>query len=143
MIHYHNLRVYHYAFAIVIHHFPDWLVGKLVEPFLETLLFACLFHDAATTDAAHGMSHMSFEWLGACMARDDLLACGAPITQADSVFEAIVRQRISGKAGSVSRVGQLVQLAVELGECLEVPRTSFLPNEIYSWSITFFPMEDD
>lgn len=113
----HNLRVYHYAFAIVTTHFPDWIAGALQTPFLETLVLACLYHDIATVDNVRATLKMSLEWLGGSIALADLLAYGAPRVQAECVCEAIIRHRCLGKKGSMSRIGQLLQLATELGAC--------------------------
>lgn len=122
----HSFRVYYYAYAIVSVYFPDWIAGELRDPFLETLLMTCMYHDVATVDLKPRISsHMSFQWLGGCIAMREASAFGAPRMQAESVFEAITRFHIcvETRRGSLTRIGQLLRLAVELGEC---DRSSFV-----------------
>lgn len=128
----HIFRVYHYAFAIVTTHFPDWIAGALRAPFLETVFLACLYHDISAVEKTRATSNMSFEWLGGLIALEDMMAFGAPRAQAESVFEALVRLRLRSTSGSLSRMGQLVQLAVELGECAKVLLANFANQFTFS-----------
>lgn len=50
------------------------------------------------------------------MALRELQGWGAPRAQAESVCEAIIRHQDPGETGMVSRMGQLVQVATELGK---------------------------
>lgn len=62
---------------------------------------------------------MSFEFQGGFIALTKLHALGVPQAQAESVAEAIIRHQDPGESGTISRMGQLVQLATEFGEyCL-------------------------
>lgn len=115
----HNARVYHYAYAILATHFPDWIAGGIQTPFLDTLYLTCWYHDIATTELVRASSNLSFEWLSACYAMEQLMTSGAPRAQAQSVCEAVLRLTLMNTEGSVTRMGQLLQLAVELGECLK------------------------
>lgn len=52
------------------------------------------------------------------MALQELQGFGAPRAQAESVCEAIIRHQDPGETGTISRMGQLVQIATEFGEFL-------------------------
>lgn len=113
----HSLRVYCYGHTLVSQHFPEW-VATSKEDFFETWALTCLYHDVATTDQHRAESHMSFEWHGGFMALQELQGFGAPRAQAESVCEAIIRHQDPGETGTISRMGQLVQIATEFGEFL-------------------------
>jgi cyanamide hydratase len=59
---------------------------------------------------------MSFEFQGGFIALNQLQAFGAPQAQAESVTEAIIRHQDPGETGTISRMGQLVQIATEFGK---------------------------
>lgn len=61
-------------------------------------------------------THMSFEFQGGLTALNQLQSFGTPQAQAESVCEAIIRHQDPGETGTISRMGQLVQVATELGE---------------------------
>lgn len=58
---------------------------------------------------------MSFEFHGGFLALQKLQSLGAPKAQAESVCEAIIRHQDPGETGTISRMGQLVQIATEFG----------------------------
>jgi len=110
----HSLRVYCYGHTLVSQHFPEWISSSSVkDDFFETWALTCLYHDIATTDEHRGDTHMSFEWHGGFMALQELQGFGAPRAQAESVCEAIIRHQDPGESGTISRMGQLVQVATE------------------------------
>jgi len=110
----HSLRVYCYGHTLVSQHFPEWISPASVkDDFFETWALTCLYHDIATTDEHRGDTHMSFEWHGGFMALQELQGFGAPRAQAESVCEAIIRHQDPGETGTISRMGQLVQIATE------------------------------
>lgn len=111
----HSLRVYCYGHTMVKLHFPDW-ASK--DEFMETWALTCLFHDIGTAPQNATATHMSFEFQGGFLALQWLLKNGAPREQAESVCEAIIRHQDPGETGTISRMGQLVQLATEFGEKL-------------------------
>jgi cyanamide hydratase len=115
----HSLRVYCYGHTLVSQHFPEW-ISACKDDFFETWALTCLYHDIATTDEHRGDTHMSFEWHGGFMALQELQGFGAPRAQAESVCEAIIRHQDPGETGTISRMGQLVQLATEFGEWVDV-----------------------
>ena len=114
----HSLRVYCYGHTMVSQHFQDWI--KSVEaPFFETWALTCLFHDLATTPENRNDTHLSFEFHGGFMALQRLQEFGAPKAQAESVCEAIIRHQDPGETGTITRLGQLVQIATEFGVFIE------------------------
>jgi len=112
----HSLRVYCYGHTLVTQHFPDWIAGEARDSFFETWALTCLYHDLATTPEHREETHMSFEWHGGFMALRELQGYGAPRAQAESVCEAIIRHQDPGDTGTISRMGQLVQISTEFGE---------------------------
>ena len=73
--------------ALVRTHFPKWEYDN------ETYFLACLLHDIGTAERFLATTKMSFEFKGAIVARDLILARGGPEDQADSVCDAIVRHQ--------------------------------------------------
>ncbi|KAK5126484.1 hypothetical protein LTR85_010720 [Meristemomyces frigidus] len=108
----HSLRVYCYGHTMVTQHFTSW-VASAREEFFETWALTCLFHDIGTTPENRNDTHMSFEFQGGFIALQQLQAFGAAKAQAESVCEAIVRHQDPGETGTISRMGQLVQIATE------------------------------
>jgi cyanamide hydratase len=113
----HALRVYFYAFAIVSDQAPNWIAGELERPCLETLALACLFHDLGSTDAIQETSYMSFQWLSGTEAWTELHNLRTlPRLQMESVCEAIFKLAKPDDRGNTTRVGQLLELATEIGK---------------------------
>lgn len=128
----HSMRVYYYG-AHTLAPFPrrhdaDYrtrLIGKAIhfQQFPgwgltdETYLLTCLLHDIGTTEKNISATLMSFEFYGGFLALDLLhKQQHAPIEQAESVVEAIIRHQDIGKSGKISTLGQLIQLATIFGE---------------------------
>ncbi|KAF2188205.1 putative cyanamide hydratase [Zopfia rhizophila CBS 207.26] len=101
----HSMRVYYYGAAIVKYHLPQ------MESLLDTYFLTCLLHDIGTTHANLNATHMSFEFFGGFLALNLLQKNGASKSQAESVTEAIIRHQDLGESGTISSVGQLIQLA--------------------------------
>jgi hypothetical protein len=59
---------------------------------------------------------MSFEFQGGFIALTKLQEFGAPKVQAESVAEAIIRHQDPGQTGTISAMGQLIQIATEFGK---------------------------
>lgn len=114
--------------ALVKTHFPSWSYDS------ETYYLSCLLHDIGTADAFLATTKMSFEFKGAIVARDIILANGGIEDQADGVCETIIRHqdifvkgyvsvlvlykilnRMRG-SGNITMIGQILQLATILGE---------------------------
>ncbi|TFY66888.1 hypothetical protein EVG20_g4205 [Dentipellis fragilis] len=105
----HSNRVYIYGTALVKTHFPTWSYDH------ETYYLACLLHDIGTAEKFLATTKLSFEFRGAIVARDLILAQGGHQDQADSVCDAIVRhQDIFVKGGNITMIGQILQLATIL-----------------------------
>ena len=82
----------------------------------ETYLLTCLLHDIGTTDKNLSATLLSFEFYGGYLALDLLSkSLHAPISQAESVAEAIIRHQDPGESGKISSVGLLIQLATIFG----------------------------
>lgn len=128
----HSMRVFHYGtlasrhqpkndfvdtdtgHTMVTQHFPSW-ISSSPSAFFETWAVTCLFHDIATTESNRNATHLSFEFQGGFIALEQLQRFGAPREQAESVCEAIIRHQDPGDTGTISRMGQLVQMATEFG----------------------------
>lgn len=83
----------------------------------ETYLLTSLLHDIGTTDQNLSATLMSFEFYGGYMALDLLMkTLHAPVSQAESVAEAIIRHQDLGESGKISSVGLLIQMATVFGE---------------------------
>lgn len=96
---------------MISQHFHDF------APSLETYFLTCLLHDIGTTPDNQRATQMSFEWYGGFLALDLIRKhCGAPQSQAESVCEAIIRHQDLGETGTITTVGQLIQLATVFGE---------------------------
>lgn len=92
--------------AILDSHFPDWKLSK------ETYLFCCLLHDIGTTSRNISATQMSFEFYGANVAYRFLVEeVGLPVSQSESIAEAIIRHQDLGETGSITALGQIIQLA--------------------------------
>lgn len=134
----HSMRVYYYGKphppARKHHHAPrpaiaDYsahLPGKAIQTHLspthplpvsdETYLLTCLLHDIGTTDKNLPATLMSFEFYGGYLALDLLKKqLRAPVGQAESVAEAIIRHQDLGASGKISSLGLLIQLATVFG----------------------------
>jgi cyanamide hydratase len=81
----------------------------------ETWLLTCLFHDVGTVDKHTHGTLMSFEFFGGILALDVLTSKHAPIEQAQSVAEAIIRHQDSAEEGTITTIGLLIQLATQFG----------------------------
>ncbi|KAL8983677.1 MAG: hypothetical protein Q9205_002155 [Flavoplaca limonia] len=102
----HSMRVFYYGKAIHSQQFPEWQFTD------ETYLLACLLHDLGTTDKNISGTMMSFEYYGGILALNLLSKeLHAPIEQAESVAEAVFRHQDIGKTGTITTIGQLLQLA--------------------------------
>ncbi|KAL9610930.1 MAG: hypothetical protein Q9167_004408 [Letrouitia subvulpina] len=91
--------------AMHIDQFPDWQFSD------ETYLLTCLLHDIGTTDKNLTATLMSFEFYGGMLALDLLKELQAPVQQAESVAEAIMRHQDLGETGKITTIGLLVQMA--------------------------------
>jgi cyanamide hydratase len=94
--------------AILLQQFPSQ--ASTLSP--STLALACLLHDIGTTPSHLRSTQLSFEFYGGILALDLLQSkLGAPQSQAEAVAEAIIRHQDVGTVGTITFLGQLVQLA--------------------------------
>ncbi|KAL8646734.1 MAG: hypothetical protein Q9210_005960 [Variospora velana] len=102
----HSMRVYYYGKAIHTQQFPEWRFTD------ETYLLTCLLHDIGTADRYISATQMSFEFYGGILALDLLSKeLNAPVEQAESIAEAIMRHQDIGETGKITTIGLLIQLA--------------------------------
>lgn len=122
----HCLRVYHFGLAIKQYRFPEWEFTD------ETYYLACLLHDIGTTNESTFHTRLSFEFYGVLVAlrvlqSSDILS-SAPIEQAESVAEAIMRHQYLCDEGKITALGQLLQLATFFGTLKSNCRVSLHAN---------------
>lgn len=99
--------------AIHIQQFPSWNFTD------ETYLLTSLLHDIGTTDKNLQATLLSFEFYGGLLALDLLhKQHHAPIEQAESVAEVIIRHQDIGSVGTITTLGLLIQLATIFGQQL-------------------------
>ncbi|KAM4064594.1 HD domain-containing protein [Hirsutella rhossiliensis] len=103
----HSMRVYYFATAIVRQQFPEHAAD--LSP--VTLALTCLLHDIGTADEHMAASRMSFEFHGAIIARSLIVDAGGPQDQADAVCETMIRHQDLGVDGTITFLGQVIQLA--------------------------------
>ncbi|KAJ0113804.1 hypothetical protein J7T55_010048 [Diaporthe amygdali] len=104
----HSMRVFYFATAILDQQFPD-LAKSLSR---STLALTALLHDIGTTHENLHATQMSFEFYGGFLALDLVgQKLGAPQSQAEAVAEAIIRHQDLGSTGTITFLGQLIQLA--------------------------------
>jgi cyanamide hydratase len=93
--------------SILHHTFPTWLTPSIIETYFLT----CLLHDIGTTSKNMPATMMSFEFYGGMIALDLLKSHSAPVSQAESVTEAVIRHQDLGVTGTLTQIGALIQLA--------------------------------
>ncbi|KAF3919223.1 hypothetical protein AA313_de0205267 [Arthrobotrys entomopaga] len=104
----HSMRVYYFSMAILHQQFPEH--AKTLSP--STLALTCLLHDIGATHEHIAATQLSFEFFGGILALDLLSKqLNAPKSQAEAVCEAIIRHQDLGTVGTITFLGQLIQLA--------------------------------
>lgn len=76
-----------------------------------TWALTCLLHDIGTAEENFSATRMSFDIYGGIKALHALKGLGATADQAESVAEAIIRHEDMGTDGTITYLGQLIQLA--------------------------------
>jgi cyanamide hydratase len=77
----------------------------------STWALTCLLHDIGTSEHNLTATRMSFDIYGGIKALDILNDFGATPDQAEAVAEAIIRHQDIGVHGTITYIGQLIQLA--------------------------------
>jgi cyanamide hydratase len=94
--------------AILTQQFPSH--AATLSP--STLALTCLLHDIGTTPSHLRETQLSFEFYGGFIALDLVgKQLHAPQSQAEAVAEAIIRHQDLGTVGTITFLGQLIQLA--------------------------------
>ncbi|KAJ8107117.1 hypothetical protein ONZ43_g6836 [Nemania bipapillata] len=102
----HSMRVYHWGFSIIKDQFPEH--SRLS---MSTWALTCLLHDIGTTHDNLRATLLSFEFYGGILALNLIKGHGASTAQAEAVAEAIIRHQDLGTVGTISFLGQVIQLA--------------------------------
>lgn len=124
----HSMRVYHYGLAMKQYRFanaPEWAFTD------ETYFLASLLHDIGLTGENLRATKLSFEFYGGYLALDVLrqrngdgddnaeaetkVEAVAPRDQAESIAEAIIRHQDLCDEGTITALGQLLQMATLFG----------------------------
>ncbi|KAI1191138.1 hypothetical protein F5B17DRAFT_383771 [Nemania serpens] len=103
----HSMRVYHWGFSIIKDQFPEY--GSKLS--MSTWALTCLLHDIGTTHDNLRATLLSFEFYGGILALNLTKQHGASTAQAEAVAEAIIRHQDLGTVGTISFLGQVIQLA--------------------------------
>ncbi|KAL2847132.1 hypothetical protein BJX68DRAFT_276962 [Aspergillus pseudodeflectus] len=103
----HSMRVYYFGMAIATQQFPAQAAG--LNP--VTWALTCLLHDLGTAPENLTATRMSFDLYGGIKALRILQEFGAPLDQSEAVAEAIIRHQDMGVEGTITFLGQLIQLA--------------------------------
>ncbi|KAF3811618.1 Cyanamide hydratase [Colletotrichum gloeosporioides] len=103
----HSMRVFYYGMAITKQQFPE--KASSFSP--ATWALTCLLHDIGTAEENLTATRMSFDIYGGIKALDALKDHGATTDQAEAVCEAIIRHQDMGVDGTITYLGQLIQLA--------------------------------
>ncbi|KAI2637455.1 hypothetical protein GGS21DRAFT_479662 [Xylaria nigripes] len=103
----HSMRVYYWGYSIIKNQFPEH--GSKLS--LSTWALTCLLHDIGTTADNLRGTLLSFEFYGGILALNLTKEHGAPTAQAEAVAEAVIRHQDIGTVGTITFLGQLIQLA--------------------------------
>lgn len=77
----------------------------------DTLALTCLLHDIGATPAHLHATRLSFEFYGGMLAHGVVTDSGGERDQAEAVCETIIRHQDLGTVGSITLLGQVIQLA--------------------------------
>ncbi|KAJ5392600.1 hypothetical protein N7509_008090 [Penicillium cosmopolitanum] len=103
----HSMRVYYYGMVIAKQQFPE--KAATLSP--VTWALTCLLHDLGTAEENLTATRMSFDLYGGIKALQVLKEFGSTIDQAEAAAEAIIRHQDLGVDGTITFIGQLIQLA--------------------------------
>ncbi|KAK5627798.1 hypothetical protein RRF57_003513 [Xylaria bambusicola] len=103
----HSMRVYHWGYVIIKDQFPEH--ARTLST--STWALTCLLHDIGTTHDNLRATLLSFEFYGGILALNLIKEHGAPTAQAEAVAEAIIRHQDLGTVGTITFLGQAIQLA--------------------------------
>ncbi|RGP70210.1 cyanamide hydratase [Fusarium sporotrichioides] len=120
----HSMRVFYWGTLCVSKTQKYWLTcqqgnilaKRLLPEHFEALststwALTCLLHDIGTAEVFFTSTHMSFDLYGGIKAMEVLKVLGGTTDQAEAVAEAIIRHQDVGVDGTITFLGQLIQLA--------------------------------
>ncbi|CAG8906576.1 unnamed protein product [Penicillium egyptiacum] len=123
----HSMRVYYYGMAITKLHFPDTFVK--LNP--STWALTTLLHDLGTAEENLTGTRMSFDIYGGIKALQVSKDFGASSDQAEAVAEAIIRHEDMGVDGTITYIGQLIQLATTYDNTSVHPHVRNFENMVH------------
>ncbi|KAI9168038.1 cyanamide hydratase [Paramyrothecium foliicola] len=103
----HSMRIFYWGTVIARRLLPEH--AQELSP--VTWALTCLLHDIGTAEAYFTATRMSFDIYGGIKAREVLKILGGSDDQAEAVAEAIIRHEDMGVDGTITFLGQLIQLA--------------------------------
>ncbi|KAJ5219483.1 cyanamide hydratase [Penicillium cinerascens] len=103
----HSMRVFFYGMAITKQQFP----GRYAALNPVTWALTCLLHDLGTAEENLTATRISFDIYGGIKALHVLKDFGATTDQAEAAAETIIRHEDMGVDGTITYIGQLIQLA--------------------------------
>lgn len=121
----HSMRVYYYGMfndivilsVLGLMNYAGMIITKQRFPKQAAVLnpvtwaLACLLHDLGTAKENLTATRMSFDIYGGIKALQVLKDLGASVDQAEAAAEAIIRHEDMGVDGTITYIGQLIQLA--------------------------------
>ncbi|KAI5456669.1 cyanamide hydratase family HD domain-containing protein [Mariannaea sp. PMI_226] len=113
----HSMRVFYFGMTIAKQQFPDIYAG--LSP--STWALTCLLHDIGTAEENLAATRMSFDIYGGIVAMKELRSNGSTADQSEAVAEAIIRHQDMGQDGTITFIGQLIQLATLYDNCGKHP----------------------
>ncbi|KAM0276123.1 hypothetical protein ACHAQH_007049 [Verticillium albo-atrum] len=124
----HSMRVFYWGSVIAKQLLPEHATH--ISP--VTWALTCLLHDIGTAEEFWASTRMSFDLYGGIKAMEVLKTRGSTQDQAEAVAEAIIRHQDIGVDGTISFLGQLIQLSTlydNVGRCAGVETFGDLVHE--------------
>ncbi|KAG9579772.1 cyanamide hydratase, partial [Aureobasidium melanogenum] len=103
----HSMRVFYWGHVIGKQLLPE----HAAELSPTTWALTCLLHDIGTAEEYFTTTRMSFDIYGGIKAMEVLKVLGPSRDQAEAVAEAIIRHEDMGIDGTITFMGQLIQMA--------------------------------
>ncbi|KAM0206396.1 hypothetical protein ACHAQD_001568 [Fusarium lateritium] len=103
----HSMRVFYWGTIIAKRLLPEHSQALSQS----TWALTCLLHDIGTAKVFFTSTRMSFDIYGGIKAMEVLKVLGGSTDQAEAVAEAIIRHQDMGVDGTITFLGQLIQLA--------------------------------
>ena len=142
----HSMRVYYYGVYYnedsdpsrhYTHSYPGMAITKLHFPDIfvklspSTWALTTLLHDLGTAEENLTATRMSFDIYGGIKALQVSKELGATSDQAEAVAEAIIRHEDMGVDGTITYIGQLIQLATTYDNTSVHPHVRNFENMVH------------